>query len=266
MSASSSSSRLRWWIFTAVLVADVLDLLDATVTNIAAPSIVSDLHAPATLVPWLGLSYALALGSLLVIGGRLGDRFGDRRTFLVDLAGFTVASCAVAASWAPPPLIAFRLVQGVFGALLIPQGFSILLRVFPREQLGRVFALFGPLLALSSISGPVAAGLLLQIAPFGLGWRAVFLVNGLLGIALLALSARVLPHSAPDRAVVIAPVPSALNHARLTRFARRHHRRRRGGLARTPGRSGSGRSAPAWRLRGEPAADSGAAPASGVVP
>ena len=100
--------------------------------------------------------------------------------------------------------------QGCFGALLIPQGFSILLRTFPREQLGRVFGLFGPLLALSSISGPVLAAGLLQVAPFGLGWRAVFAVNGIFGVALVMLATIVLPADDGDGSVKIAVMPSCL--------------------------------------------------------
>ena len=210
ISLSPVLPRVQWWIFAAVLVADVLDLLDSTVTNIAAPSIVRDLHANPSLVSWLGLSYALTLGSLLVVGGRLGDRFGTRRTFLVGLVGFTLASLSVASAWSSASIIAFRLVQGCFGALLIPQGFSILLRTFPREQLGRVFGLFGPLLALSSISGPVLAAGLLQVAPFGLGWRAVFAVNGIFGVALVMLATIVLPADDGDRSVKIAVMPSCL--------------------------------------------------------
>ncbi len=193
MPEKTLTSVARWWIFAAILAADVLDLLSTTVTNIAAPSIVSQLHAPQSLTPWLGSSYALALGSILVIGGRLGDKYGYRRLFLIGLFGFTAASLLCALAWDPVSIIAARIVQGAFGALLIPQGFSILIRVFPRENLGRVFGLFGPIMGLSSISGPVLAGLLIQADPFGLGWRSVFLINVLLGITLMIVSIPLLP-------------------------------------------------------------------------
>ncbi|WP_223694898.1 MFS transporter [Leifsonia poae] len=193
MSKNALSIAARWCIFAAILVADVLDLLSTTVTNIAAPSIVADLHAPQALTPWLGSSYALALGSILVIGGRLGDKYGYRRLFLIGLVGFTTASALCALAWDPVSIVTARIIQGAFGALLIPQGFSILIRVFPREELGRVFGLFGPIMGLSSISGPVLAGLLIQTAPFGLGWRSVFLINVVLGLGLLAVSTRFLP-------------------------------------------------------------------------
>ena len=113
-----------------------MDLLDSTITTIAAPTITSSLHGGPGLIKWLGASYALALGVLLVTGGRVGDKYGRRRTFLIGLAGFTAASLACGLAWDPPSIIVARLVQGAFGALLIPQGFGILGAVFPREHIG----------------------------------------------------------------------------------------------------------------------------------
>jgi MFS family permease len=204
------SPLVRWLIFAAVLAADVMDLLSTSVTNLAAPSIVRALHAPESLSPWLGSAYALALGSVLVLGARLGDKYGARRLFLAGLAGFALASLACALSVAPPMIVAARAVQGTFGALLIPQGFSLLLRAFPRTELGRVFGLFGPLMAASSISGPVLAGFLLWLDPFGLGWRAVFLINVAIGVVLYPLSARVLPRTGGDRSLRLDPVAAVL--------------------------------------------------------
>ena len=204
------SPTARWLVFAAVLAADVMDLLSTTITNLAAPSIVRDLHAPQSLTPWLGSAYALMLGSVLVLGARLGDKYGTRRLFLLGLAGFAAASLACALAVSPAMIIAARCVQGAFGALLIPQGFSLLMRVFPREELGKVFGLFGPLMAASSISGPVLAGFLLWLDPFGLGWRAVFLINVAIGAMLYPLSARVLPRGPGDRSVRLDPVAALL--------------------------------------------------------
>jgi MFS family permease len=94
------SARLMWAILGVVLVADLLDLLDATITNIAAPTIAAHLGGGPALVKWLGAAYALAMGTLLVVGGRLGDKYGQRRLFLVGMAGFTLASavCGLAPS------------------------------------------------------------------------------------------------------------------------------------------------------------------------
>lgn len=206
---------VRWLVFAAVLTADVMDLLSTTITNLAAPSIVRDLHAPQSLAPWLGSAYALALGPALILGARLGDKYGTRRLFLLGLAGFALAALACAVSVSAAMIVAARCAQGAFGALLIPQGFSLLMRVFPREELGRVFGLFGPLMAVSSISGPVLAGFLLWLDPFGLGWRTVFLVNVAIGAVLYPLSARVLPREPGDRSVRLDPVAAVLLTAGL---------------------------------------------------
>lgn len=204
---SSSSSASRWLVFVVVLAADMLDLLDSTVTNIAAPTIVRELQAGPGLIPWLGLSYALPLGSLLVIGGRIGDRFGARRIFLIGSLGFVIANLVVSLADDPVTVVGFRVVQGCFGALLMPQGFTLVLRVFAREDLGRVFGLFGPLLALSSISGPPLAGLLIHIAPPSVGWRAVFASAAALATVVALVGWRVLPRldGSPDARVAALP-------------------------------------------------------------
>ncbi|MGW5355376.1 MFS transporter [Streptomyces sp. NPDC004031] len=203
---SRESRRLgarAWTVFLLVVAADVLDLLSTTVTNLAAPAIVHDLGASASLAPWLGAGYTLVLGSVMIVGARLGDRFGCRRVFLVGLAGFTLGSLGAALAGSPFALVAARAAQGACGGLLLPQGFTLLMRVVPRESMRVVFGLFGPLLAASSISGPVIAGLLIGADPYGLGWRSVFLVNVVLGVLLLAASAACLPRIAGDPAVRI---------------------------------------------------------------
>ncbi|MDN6624805.1 MAG: MFS transporter, partial [Acidipropionibacterium jensenii] len=120
------SARTVWFTLIVVVLADAMDLMDSTITNVAAPSIVRDLGADESLIPWLGASYALALGSLLVLGGRIGDKFGQRRTFLTGLIGFTLASALAGLAPSAPILVGARILQGVSGALLIPQGMAIM--------------------------------------------------------------------------------------------------------------------------------------------
>jgi len=199
-----------WIVLGIVLVADVMDLLDSTVTTIAAPTIAASLHGGQGLIKWLGASYALALGVLLVTGGRLGDRYGRRRTFLIGIAGFTLASLACGLAWDPASIIVARLAQGAFGALLIPQGFGILGSVFPREQIGKAFSAFGPILGLSAVGGPLLAGVLIDANLFGLSWRPMFLINIVLGTAGLAAAFRLLPRDAGDPEVSIDTLGSAL--------------------------------------------------------
>jgi EmrB/QacA subfamily drug resistance transporter len=199
-----------WAILAIVLTADVMDLLDSTITTIAAPTISARLHGGPGLIKWLGASYALALGVLLVTGGRLGDKYGRRRTFLIGIAGFTAASLACGLAWDPASIIVARLLQGAFGALLIPQGFGILGAVFPREQIGKAFSAFGPILGLSAVGGPLLAGVLIDANLFGLGWRPMFLINIVLGVAGLAAGLSLLPRDAGDAGVSIDTAGSAL--------------------------------------------------------
>jgi EmrB/QacA subfamily drug resistance transporter len=184
--------RLRL-ILILVILADVLDLMDSTITNIAAPTIVRDIGGGESLIKWLGASYALAMGVLLVVGARLGDRYGKRRIFLIGIAGFTLASLAAGLSVDPVMLISARLAQGGFGALLIPQGIGLLIGAFNRDQMRTAFSVFGPVMGASAIVGPILAGFIISANIGGLGWRPIFLINIVLGAAGFAAALRVLP-------------------------------------------------------------------------
>ncbi|MBV9794011.1 MAG: MFS transporter [Actinobacteria bacterium] len=197
------STTLLWVVLGLVLLADALDMIDSTVTNIAAPTIVRDIGGGEALIKWLGSSYALAMGVLLVVGGRLGDRFGQRRLFLIGMTGFTAASAVAGLSPDPGLLIAARVVQGAFGALLIPQGMAIMTKTFPREMLGRAFGLFGPMLGLATVGGPVLAGFIINANLAGLSWRPVFLINVVLGTAGVLVALRLLPAVERDRSVAV---------------------------------------------------------------
>jgi EmrB/QacA subfamily drug resistance transporter len=200
--AGRLTTRLRL-ILAIVLIADVLDLMDSTITNIAAPTIVRDIGGGESLIKWLGASYALAMGVLLVIGGRLGDRYGKRRMFLIGIAGFTAASLGCGLAVDPAMLIAARLVQGGFGALLIPQGIGILIGAFSREQMRGAVSAFGPVMGASAVLGPVVAGFIISANIAGLGWRPIFLINIVLGGAGFLAARRLLPHDRPAGAVPI---------------------------------------------------------------
>jgi len=180
-----------------VLLADVLDLMDGSITNVAAPSIVRSMGGGESLIKWLGASYALAIGTLLVVGGRLGDRYGKRKMFLIGIAGFTIASLLCGLAVNPTMMVTGRLVQGGFGALLIPQGMSILLAAFSPKQLPMVFSAFSMTLGLSAILGPIVAGLMISANLLNLHWRPVFLINIVLGIIGYFAALKLLPHDKP---------------------------------------------------------------------
>ncbi|MFJ8747110.1 MFS transporter [Embleya sp. NPDC127516] len=200
----------RWRILAIVLVAEVMDLLDSTVTNVAGPSVRDDLGGGASLLQWLASGYTLAFGVLLVVGGRLGDRWGRRRLFLLGAGGFAVASLLCALAPAPELLVAARIAQGAFGALLIPQGFGILKSVFPPAETGKAFAAFGPILGLSAVGGPILAGALIHLDLFGTGWRLIFLMNVPLGLAAVLGGLRYIPKDAPNPGVRIDVLAAAL--------------------------------------------------------
>jgi len=198
------TTRLRL-ILILVILADVLDLMDSTITNIAAPTIVRDIGGGESLIKWLGASYALAMGVLLVVGARLGDRYGKRRMFLIGIAGFTIASLAAGLSVDPVMLITARLAQGGFGALLIPQGIGLLIGAFNREQMRTAFTVFGPAMGASAILGPILAGFIISANIGGLTWRPIFLINIVLGTAGFIAALRVLPR---DEAAGQTPIDS----------------------------------------------------------
>jgi MFS family permease len=158
-----------WAILGLVLLADTLDVIDATIMNIAAPTIAAELNGGESLIKWLGPAYMLAMGVLLVVGGRLGDKFGQRRLFLIGMSGFTLASAVAGFSPDPTRLIAARVAQGAFGALLIPQGMAIMTKAFSRDMLAKAFGLFGPVLGLSGVGGPsrtsIGGGSIIQLQP-----------------------------------------------------------------------------------------------------
>jgi EmrB/QacA subfamily drug resistance transporter len=200
----------RWHVLVVVLLADVMDLLDSTVMNVAAPSVREGLGGGETTMQWLSASYTLAFGVLLVIGGRLGDRWGRRRLFTLGAAGFTIASAACALAPTPGILIAARAVQGASGALMIPQGLGVLTAVFTPSDRSRAFGLFGPAMGLSAIGGPLLAGALIGLAPQTAGWRLIFLINIPLGLVATVGAAIWMPFDRGDRSLRIDPVGAAL--------------------------------------------------------
>ncbi|GAB3657942.1 efflux MFS transporter permease [Glycomyces tarimensis] len=187
----------RWWGLLAILAATLLNLLDASIVNVAAPSIRAELGGSAATIQWLAAGYILALAIGLLTGGRLGDMFGRKRVLMVGLVGFLGSSLACGAAGSIEVLLASRVVQGAFAAIMVPQCFGLIRDMFGRE-LGKAYALFGPLIGLASIAGPVVAGLLIDADVFGTGWRSIFLMNLPIGLAALVLGAKILPAGAPS--------------------------------------------------------------------
>ncbi|MEK2492941.1 MFS transporter [Kitasatospora purpeofusca] len=196
----STGYRLRWAGLAVILAAEVMDLLDTTIVGVAAPAVRQDLGGSDAQIQWITASYTLAFAVLLITGGRLGDLFGRKRLFVLGAAGFTLASALCAAAPGAGTLVAARTVQGLFAALLIPQGLGLIKAMFPPKELGTAFGLFGPILGLSSVLGPTLGGYLTGADWFGLGWRAVFLINLPMGLLAVFAAGRILPADRPYRA------------------------------------------------------------------
>src|SRR5579862_4786764 len=171
-----------------------MDLLDGTVVNVALPTIRRHLNASDAALQWIAGGYSLALAVGLILGGRLGDRYGRKLMFVVGAAGFTLCSLGCGISSSTGMLVGFRLAQGAFGALLIPQGLGIMRTVFPRDELPKAFAWFGPVIGGAAVFGPIIGGLLVSVHALG-GWRLVFFVNLPLGTAAAVGAAMLMPES-----------------------------------------------------------------------
>ncbi|MGW5656984.1 MFS transporter [Streptomyces humi] len=183
----------------ALLLAEAMNLLDATIVQVAAPAVHADLGGPVSDVQWFSTAYTLPFAVLLITGGRLGDIAGRRRLFVLGVTMFTAASAACALAPSPALLIAFRAVQGAAAAVIIPQTIGLIKAMFTGDEMSRALGSIGPVMGLAAVSGPILGGVLTHADLFGSSWRAAFLVNVPLGLAVLALSPRILEDRAPHR-------------------------------------------------------------------
>lgn len=190
------SSKPSRWLLVALLTGQFMAILDATIVNVATPTIRTDLHTTGAALQLVVAGYTIAYAVLLISGARLGALAGFRRTFVAGLAAFTAASLACGLAPSSTALIVFRCIQGAGAALMVPQVFSIIQRSFEGGARARALSLYGAVIALGAVVGQVLGGLIVTADLFGTGWRPVFLVNVPIGIALLALAPRVLPADA----------------------------------------------------------------------
>ncbi|MFI8827728.1 MFS transporter [Streptomyces sp. NPDC053431] len=209
MDAAPTDKR-RWIALAIVMTAAFMDLVDATIVNIAIPSIERNLGASFGAIQWITAGYALAFAAGLITGGRLGDIYGRKRLFLVGTAGFTLASalCGVAAN--QEMLVGSRLLQGAAAALMVPQVLSIVHVTFPAHERGKVFGMFGAIIGLGAVSGPLLGALLTQWNVAGLEWRPIFLINLPVGVAALILGRRFITESKAPKALRLDLVGVAL--------------------------------------------------------
>ena len=170
-----------------------MDLLDSTIAQVAAPTIRRELGGSYAVIEWVTAAYALAMAVGLLTGGRLGDIFGRRRVLLAGMAGFVLTSAACAAAQSAGELIAARALQGLAAAIMLPQVFGLIRDLFAAHEMGKAFGVYGPVMGLSAMLGPIVSGGLISANLFGTGWRMIFAVNVPVGLVALLAGARVLP-------------------------------------------------------------------------
>jgi EmrB/QacA subfamily drug resistance transporter len=192
--APETQSRLRWFILALIGVAQLMVVLDATIVNIALPSAQADLGFSDGARQWIITAYALSFGSLLLVGGRLGDLLGRKRVFVLGLTGFATASAVGGFAPSFGVLVVARALQGVFAALLAPAALSLLTTTFtiPSER-NRAFGVFGTIAASGAAVGLILGGALTQY----LDWRWSMFINLFLAVPAALAALRLLGRDEP---------------------------------------------------------------------
>ncbi|HET9141284.1 MFS transporter [Actinophytocola sp.] len=198
-SAGQNAYPKRWLALFVLLAAAFMDLLDATIVTVALPAIRADLGASYAATQWLTAGYTLAFGLGLITGGRLGDRFGRKRIFMVGIATFTATSALCGLAQSPEMLVASRLLQGAAAALMVPQIMATVFAVFPPKERASASGAYGAIAGLAAVAGPLLGGLFVSYDVFGLGWRGIFLVNVPIGIIAFFAAGALVPETKSDR-------------------------------------------------------------------
>ncbi|WP_217142608.1 MFS transporter [Streptomyces sp. AC627_RSS907] len=190
-SGSAPATGLRghpWLTLITVAVGVMMVALDGTIVAIANPAIAEDLKASFADVQWITNAYFLALAVSLITAGKLGDRFGHRQTFLIGVVGFAAASGAIGLSDSIPLVVSFRVLQGLFGALLMPAALGLLRATFPAEKLNMAIGIWGMVIGASTAGGPILGGVLVE----HVNWQSVFFINVPVGVIAVVLGVMIL--------------------------------------------------------------------------
>ncbi|PPS72936.1 MULTISPECIES: MFS transporter [Streptomyces] len=177
-----------WLTLITVAVGVMMVALDGTIVAIANPAIQKDLGATFAEVQWITNGYFLALAVSLITAGKLGDRFGHRQTFLIGVVGFAAASGAIGLSDSIAFVVVFRVLQGLFGALLMPAALGLLRATFPAEKLNMAIGIWGMVIGASTAGGPILGGVLVE----HVNWQSVFFINVPVGVLAVVLGVLIL--------------------------------------------------------------------------
>jgi EmrB/QacA subfamily drug resistance transporter len=172
-----------------VVIGAVMSILDATVVNVAIPVLARDFGTSLTTIQWVATAYTLALATVIPLTAWAADRFGTKRLYLTSIVLFLAGSVLAGLAWDATSLIAFRVLQGLGGGMLMPVGMTILTRAAGPSRVGRVMSIIGVPMLLGPIGGPILGGWLVD----DLSWRWIFFINLPIGIAGLVAALRILP-------------------------------------------------------------------------
>jgi EmrB/QacA subfamily drug resistance transporter len=177
--ASRGRMDYKWVAASVVVVGALMSILNQTVINVALPTLETDFGVSLIEIQWVVTAYSLGLAAIIPLTGWLADRYGTKRIFLVSQVLFTLASMLCGLAWSNPSLIAFRVVQGLAGGLIMPVGMTILMTVSRPDERGRMMAVLGLPMLVAPVLGPVLGGWLVQFV----SWRLIFYLNVPIGIA-----------------------------------------------------------------------------------
>lgn len=202
-----SGPATRWWALIVLCSGELMIVLDTTIVNVALPSIRSSLGFTETTLVWVVNAYMVTYGGCLLLGGRLGDLYGQRRLFVLGIALFSLASLSCGVASTQSMLVAARAVQGLGGAVVSAVALSLIMNLFtePTDR-ARAMGVYGFVCAGGGSIGVLLGGLLTSL----LNWHWIFLVNLPIGVAVYVLSMRLLPHDRSDRSGASLDVSGAL--------------------------------------------------------
>jgi EmrB/QacA subfamily drug resistance transporter len=183
-------------IMIVVILGAIMSVLDTTIVNVALDDLSKDLNSSLDSIQWVVTGYLLALAAVIPVTGWAARRFGSRRLYIIALIAFTVGSALCGLAWSAGSLVAFRVLQGIGGGMLMPIGQMVLVKAAGPRNLPRVMAAIGVPIILAPVFGPTIGGLLLEHA----GWQWIFLVNVPVGIAAVTAAVKLLPHDTAEEA------------------------------------------------------------------
>jgi EmrB/QacA subfamily drug resistance transporter len=191
---SGGLDRRLWAISSVVILGAIMSILDTTIVNVAIDALARDLHASLGTIQWVSTGYMLALATVIPLTGWAAERFGTKRLFIVAVTLFVAGSALCGAAWSSESLIAFRVLQGLGGGMVMPTGMMILAHAAGPQRMGRVMSVIGVPMLIAPVIGPVLGGYLID----EISWRWIFFVNIPVGAVALVLATKILDRDRPQ--------------------------------------------------------------------